>query len=267
MTHLLRADLAARRRQVTGLTLGTFAFFLLVQASVTGIGGAEAFADAFGSNFPPLFTAFAGARSAELLFSAQGLLGFMFNHPFFLTLAFAVGISIGTAAIAGDVESGRSSLLYARPLPRARVLWARVALWALAQACVVTAAVAGALLGVALSPDLAAADTARVAVVALQFLPLAATVAGLAFAASAWSSSRGRALGAAVGVTALAYLANFVSLLWSPAAWLRWLTPFGYYEPLAALEGFRWGDAAALGGLAVVLFAAAGARLQRRDLA
>jgi hypothetical protein len=101
----------------------------------------------------------------------------------------------------------------------------------------------------------------------VQFLPLALFIGALSFAVSAFSPTRARALGRTLGIAFLAYLANFVSLLWSTAEPLRWITPFGYYDPLGVVQGIRWGDAIVLSIAAGALVLIAHAGLARRDLA
>jgi ABC-2 type transport system permease protein len=263
---LLRADVMARRRMVAGLAGGT-AIFVLALASIEAIGGlSDVGRRAFGEA-PPALSALAGSRSGFDVFTPLGLLAFAFNHPFFLALSLAIGVAIGSAAIAGDVESGRAQLWYARPVPRHRILRGRILFWLLAQTIVVAAGVAGGVLASALS-DTLGTEGAEVAFRAgVQFLPLAFAVGALAFAVSAFAPTRARALGWALGIVFLAYLANFLSLLWSAAEPLRWITPFGYYDPLGVVAGIRWWDVVVLGAAAVTLLVVAHIGLARRDLA
>ncbi|HEX6336147.1 MAG TPA: ABC transporter permease subunit [Jiangellaceae bacterium] len=266
MKRLLWADVAARRRMIAGLVVGT-AVFVLALASIEAIGGlSEVGRQAFGEA-PPALSALAGSRSGFDVFTPLGLLAFAFNHPFFLALSLAIGVAIGTAAIAGDVESGRAQLWYTRPVPRHLILRGRLVFWLLAQICVVAAGVAGGVLASLLSDSLGT-DGAGVAIRAgVQFLPLALFIGALSFAVSAFAPTRARALGRTLGITFLAYLANFVSLLWSTAEPLRWITPFGYYDPLGVVQGIRWWDAVALSTAAAALILIAHAGLARRDLA
>ncbi len=266
MRRLLWADLAARRRMIAGLALGT-AVFVLAIASIEAIGGlSDIGRRAFGET-PPALAAMAAARAGFDVFSPLGILAFAFNHPFFLALSLAIGVAAGSAAIAGDVESGRAQLWYTRPVPRHRILHGRVLFWLLAQALVIIAGVAGGVIA-SLTSDTLGRDGIRVALLAgVQFFPLALVVGAVAFAVSAFVATRARAIGGAVGVVFLAYLVNFLSLLWSPAETLRWITPFGYYDPLGVVEGVRWLDVVVLAAAAMVLLVVAHLGLARRDLA
>ncbi len=139
--------------------------------------------------------------------------------------------------------------------------------WLVAQALVIIVGVAGGVVA-SLTSETLGRDGIRVALLAgVQFLPLALVVGAIAFAVSAFVATRARAIGAAVGVVFLGYLVNFLSLLWSPAESLRWITPFGYYDPLGVVEGVRWFDFAVLTAAAIVLLGVAHLGLARRDLA
>ena len=251
---------------VVGLAIGT-AVFVAALASIEALGGlSDVGRRAFGDT-PPALAALAGSRSGFDVFTPLGLLAFAFNHPFFLALSLAIGVAIGSAAIAGDVESGRAQLWYVRPVPRHRILRGRMLFCLLAQILVVAAGVAGGVLASVVSDTLGADGVAVAARAGVQFLPLALVVAGTAFAVSAFAPTRARALGGVLGIVFLAYLTNFVSLLWSGAGLLRWITPFGYYDPLGVIEGIRWPDVAVLISVTVALLAVAHVGLARRDLA
>jgi ABC-2 type transport system permease protein len=251
---------------VAGLALGT-AVFVVALASIEAIGGLSDIGRRAFGEAPPALSALAGSRSGFDVFTPLGLLAFAFNHPFFLALSLAIGVAIGSAAIAGDVESGRAQLWYTRPVPRHLILRGRLVFWLLAQVCVVAAGIAGGALASVMS-DALGADGAWLAVrVGVQFLALALFIGALAFAVSAFATTRARTLGATLGITFVAYLANFVSLLWSTAEPLRWITPFGYYDPLGVVQGIRWMDVTILTAGAIVLLAVAHVGLARRDLA
>jgi ABC-2 type transport system permease protein len=262
---LVRAEMLQRRRMLIALAGGTFVFTLAVAGTYEALGGASGLANTFGAQVPAVFSAFAGARNVNL-FTPRNYLGFGFVHPLFLVLTFGVAISIGTAAVAGDIESGRVEMLYTRPVRRTTVLDARIGLWVVAQLLVIAAGVAGSFVGMRISPDLRAVGVGAIVKVVEQFIPLVAFVGATSFAASAWSRTRGQALGIAVGVVAFGYLLNFLALLWHPLAFAQHLTPFGYYTPSSAVDHVNWSDAAVLIAAAVALLVFARVVLVRRDL-
>jgi ABC-2 type transport system permease protein len=261
---LVRAEVVQRRRMLAALAAGTFIFELAIGGTYQAFGGA-ALANSLGVKLPSFFSAFAGARDANV-FSPANYVGLAFDHPLFLVLTLTVAIAIGTASVAGDIENGRAEMLYTRPVRRTTVLDARLRLWAVAQAIVVAAGAAGSLIGMRISTDLHAVGTAGPGRLVVQFIPLVTFVGALSFAASAASRTRGQALGIAVGATALSYLINFIALLWHPFAFAQRLTPFGYYTPATAVAKVDWLDAVVLLAAASALLAYARIVLVRRDL-
>jgi hypothetical protein len=264
---LALADLRSRWRSLAALTGGCFVVLIALSGTYSAYGGAAGFAKSFGQGHTPrLFSAFSGSASSDI-FTPQNFLAFGFGHPLFLVLALSVAITTGVASVASDVETGRSELLFTAPVRPAAIVLARIGEWALAQLGVIAGAVVGALIGIHLSSDLSAVSVAVPFRAALQFASVAVFVAGVAFAASAHARSRGSAFGATVGVTAGSYVVNLVGLLWSPLSWVRWINPFGYYSPTQAAAHLQWGNAAALVGGGLVLFAAALYQVSHRDLA
>jgi putative exporter of polyketide antibiotics len=122
------------------------------------------------------------------------------------------------------------------PVRRASFVLASLLVLAVAELAVLLAGLAGAVLGATFSEELRANDLAHLVWAPVQYAPLALFVAACAVWASAVSSTRGRALGLAVGVAVFGYLLNVISGLISSLDWLHWCTPFGYYEPARALS-------------------------------
>lgn len=266
MRRFVGAELRARRRMIAGLGAGGFTLLLIVGLAYHSI-GLNALGSAFGHHAPRAFTAFSGSRGGDIL-SAHGWMGFGFNHPMFLVVTLTVAISVGAGSVAGEVDTGRAELLFTAPVARTRFLLGSLLVWAIAEAAVIAAAWAGAMTGALLSGDLRRAGVAALAWAPLQYAPLALFVAACAFAASAAAHTRARANGLAVGLAVFAYLLNVVSGLIGSLEWLRWLTPFGYYEPGRAIdEGLRIGPAALLAAGGALLLVAARMLLERRDLA
>jgi ABC-2 type transport system permease protein len=264
-TALLGAELRSRYRTLLALCAGTFVFLLVLAGTFTALGGASGLAKSFGREQPAILSAFAGTRHANL-FTPENYVGLGFLHPLFLVLTLAVGISIGTAAVAGDIETGRVELLYTRPLRRTTLLDARLGVWVVAQLAVVAAGVIGAWLGTRISQDLQGISAVLFLRIAVQYLPLAVLFAAVAFVASSTARTRGHALAVTVGVAALSYLVNFLALLWHPLAWAQRITPFGYYAPLDSIDSVDLGNIVVLLAAAGVLLFAARWWVERRDL-
>lgn len=261
---VMGAELRQRWKMLAALAAGIFVFLLMLGGTYEAFGGASGFTESFGKT-PGFFSAFAGEAGVNI-FAPSNYVAFGFIHPLFLVLTVTVGIAIGTAAVAGDVETGRAEMLYVHPLPRTSIIDARIVLWLASQVAVLTVALLGAFVGTRISQDLRDVPFRGVVQVVVQYFPLAAVFAATAFFASSLSHTRGQALGIAIGATALAYLVNFLSLLWHPIAFLRRLTPFGYYSPTRAVQGVVWWHIAVLSTVAIILFVAARVIVQRRDL-
>jgi ABC-2 type transport system permease protein len=266
MRAFVLAELRARRRMVAGLGAGAYSLLLIMGLAYQSI-GVRGLGGTFGSRQPRAISAFSGSPDGNFL-SPHGWMGFGFNHPMFLVVTLTVGISVGAGAIAGEVDSGRAELLFTAPVTRTRFLLASFVVWVAAELAVLVAGWAGAMTGALFSSDLRHAGIGVLAWAPVQYLPLALFVAACAFAASASSPTRGRATAVTVGIVVLAYLLNVVSGLIGSLAWLRWLTPFGYYDPAAALaHGPRPWPAVALLAASGALLALTRAQLLRRDLA
>lgn len=267
MRTLLAADLRSRVRSLLALGGGCFILLIVLAGTYSAYGGQAGFAKSFGGGHAPkLFSAFSGSATADI-FTPANFLAFGFGHPLFLVLSLSVAITSGVGAVATDVETGRSELLFTAPVRRAAILDTRIAGWAVAQVGVVAGAVVGALIGARLSNDLSDVSVAVPLRVAVQFATLAFFIGGVAFAASARAHSRGSAFAVAVGVTAGSYVANLVALLWHPLAFVRRVSPFGYYSPTDAARHIDWANAGVLVGAGIVLFILAHRWLYARDLA
>ncbi|MEU6239111.1 hypothetical protein ABZ885_39810, partial [Kitasatospora sp. NPDC047058] len=125
-------------------------------------------------------------------------------------------------------------------------------------------------LGVALSPDLRdAIPIGGVFAAGLLGCALTLCLTGPVLAVSALSRRRAHVVGATVAFGAVGFALNFVALAWSPAAPLRYLSPFHYYTPGDALAHgtVPWASFAILCAVGLAGLAAAFALLERRDLA
>ena len=265
MKRLVAAELRNRRRGLLALGAAVFAFVLLLAGSYQALGGPNTTGFLSPKNTPSFVRALSGSQTTDIM-QPKHYVGFGFNHPLFLVLTLAVVISIAAGGIAGDVESGRAQLFYSRPIRRSRLVLVRVATMALAELAALVASLVAVAIGTQLAPDLGGTLPAAAAVLA-QYAGLAAVVGGAAFLASSMTRTRSAATGTAVAFTAGMYLLDFVSLLVDRARALRWLTPFGYYDPLtAAARGVNAARLAVLFVAAALLVGAACVVTEHRDV-
>jgi ABC-type transport system involved in multi-copper enzyme maturation permease subunit len=216
---------------------------------------------------PPEMKAFMGGREAQLT-SLTGYLGALFQHPIPMALLSFSAIGSAGRAIAGEVESGTSDLLYARPISRGAVLAAHVA-GAVARIAVIVAFYP---LGIAISAtvtgqwDQIAFD--RCIATSVVLFALFVCVFGYALVASALARTAGAVYGASGTLTVVFFLLSLlgdVKEAWEP---VKRFTPFGYFRTAALLNGGRepWSDALLLVGAGFVCIGAAWVILRRRDL-
>lgn len=257
-----------RRRMLAALLLGMVVFEALIVVITTTIAPGDLFGGSRG-NPPNAFRAFSGSGGDVSIASYPGLLGAGLTHPFWIALQLTAIGSLAAAAVAADVESGTVELLMTRPLSRRRLLAERTAALAAVSVALNAAATLTVAVGVAASPALRD-EVSLAGVFAAGLLGCAFTlcVTGPALAVSAVGRRRAQVVGATVVLGAVGFALNFVALAWSPAAPLRYLSPFHYYTPGDALAHgtVPWSSVAVLAGVGLVGLLAAFRLLERRDL-
>jgi ABC-2 type transport system permease protein len=176
-----------------------------------------------------------------------------------------VTIVIGTAALAGEEKNNTMGLLLSNPVHRSMIVvqktWAMVLYAVIVGFAAFLGVTAGSLLGnLGMDVGSIAATCGLATLLGLAF-------GGLALALGAATGKTQIAGYGAVGVAVVAFIINgFLPLNDSTAAWAK-VSPFYYYlssDPL--LTGMHWGHAAVLGGLFLILVAAAVLLFRRRDL-
>lgn len=176
--------------------------------------------------------------------------------PFFLLMAFA-------GAIAGAEDRGALDILVTNPIPRRNVVLAHwisavlvltgivlivaVVMWAVAQVMDLDVTIGAALRGV------------------LNLLPITVAFGTLALALSAKLRNSGVVIGSVFAFIFLQNLMEILSNLVPSLEWIGRLSVFHYYGN-AMTQGFPWGSAAFLWGIALALLAVAVWLFQRRDI-
>jgi ABC-2 type transport system permease protein len=266
---LLWLALRRRRRMLTALVLAIVVFETLIVVIARTIPPAQIFSGA-GGRPPGAFKAFSGSTGDVSIASYPGLLGAGLVHPFWTAIQLAAIGSLAAAAVAADVEAGTIELLMVRPISRLRLLAERTAALAVTAVLLNAAATLAIAAGVALSPALhRAVPLSGVFAAGLLGCAFCLCLTGPALAVSAAGSRKAQVIGATIALGAVGFAVNFVALAWSPAARLRYVTPFHYYTPGDALAHgtVPWGSFAVLSAVGVAGVAAAAVLLTRRDLA
>ncbi|MFE1554036.1 hypothetical protein ACFW6V_03490 [Streptomyces sp. NPDC058734] len=225
---------------LTALLVGMVVFEALIVVVANAIPPGQLFS-AGGKGPPSAYRAFSGSSGDVSIASYAGLLGAGLTHPFWIAMQLTVIGSLAAAAVAADVESGTVELVMVRPVSRTRLLVERTAVLVLAALALNLAATLTVAVGVVLSPDIhRAVALGGVFAAGVMGLGFALCLIGPAMAVSAAGRRRAQVVGATIAIGAVGFAVNFIALAWSPAAPLRFLSPFHYYAP---------GDALAEGGV------------------
>ncbi|HEX5071258.1 MAG TPA: hypothetical protein VFV78_13665 [Vicinamibacterales bacterium] len=211
---------------------------------------------------PPEMQALVGN---EVALTPAGFLALGYAHPFFILLLSTWVVRTSAAAIAGEAGLGTMDLLATRPAARWTFVVAGIQTVMIGLAVGVSAAWIGTAIGLRLRPlDVSPAS----------LLP-AAAMAWLVFAAfgavglivSAWHRDGGAATAWTIAVIAGSFVLDYVARLWAPAARLRPLSLFRYYEPQAIVgAGVSTGAVIVLVCTTIAAFLIALAIAGRRDL-
>jgi ABC-2 type transport system permease protein len=225
-----------------------------------------------GPGLRQLLETFLPAEAVEILFgqfgfaSFGGALSFGYQHP--LTLIAGIAMVMVTATLpALERETGLLDLILSRPLSRTRYLTASAILTFLACLLTPLALLAGGALGLALveapQPISWTAYLPAAGEQALLLLGVGSYV--LLFATDA--RRRGTAVAQAVGITLLFYWLDFMGDYWDLLEMARFLSPFHYFDPAAAvLSGIPLRNVAVLVSVALAATAGAFWNFQRQDL-
>ncbi len=223
-----------RRRNITWWVLGMVALAGLTVAFYPSIrDDAEQFEDLFDA-FPAELLSIFGVDDPAALVTATGLVNSRLYAGIGPVIMAALGISLGTAAIAGEEERGTLGLLLSQPVTRTQVL--------------VEKAVAGAVLVAFVALALFLTLSALNPLVDLDFGfwgILSANVAlwlfavifmSLALAVGAVTGNRGMTLGISAGTAGALFFINGLAPLVDATSWLQKLTPYYWLQdpnPLA----------------------------------
>ncbi|MFJ5547457.1 ABC transporter permease subunit [Streptomyces sp. NPDC093225] len=266
---LMWLALHRRRRMLAVLVVGMVLFETLIVVVANTFAPGQLFSGA-GKGPPSAFRAFSGSGGDVSLASFPGLLGAGLVHPFWIAMQLTAIGSLAAAAVAGEVESGTIELVMARPVSRDRLLAERAAALGLAVLALNAAATVTVALGVRLCPAIhREVPVGGVFAAGVMGCAFALCLAGPALAVSAGGRRRSQVVGATIAVGAVGFAVNFIALAWSPAAPLRYVSPFHYYTPGDALARGQvlWPELGVLAGVGAAGLALAVVLLRRRDLA
>lgn len=188
-------------------------------------------------------------------------------HPVPLALLWAHAMVTCTRVPAGELERGTIDSFLTLPVSRWQAHRAEMAVTLANSTALVALAVAGHVAGARIAGLSPRPD--RVAIIATNVLAMHLAVAGAAAAIGSLGERRGRAIAWVAGLVLASFLLNFLAQFWQPAKRVAFLSLMNYLRPADVMRAGAWPlrDLAVLLGSAAALWAFAGWRLSRRDLA
>jgi ABC-2 type transport system permease protein len=249
-----------QRRSLLGWAIG-FAAVSLVYGGFYPFAATPEYAELIES-LPP---ALADAMGWGDISTPHGYLGATVFGILGPVLAIIMAIGLGTRAIAGSEEDGSLEMLIAHPVTRTEVVVQKAVALALATL------MAGALVLVAILAIRGPIDLdipfAHLAAASLDLALMGLLFGSLAILVGGITGRRGLAISVTAAVVVVAYLANGLAPQVDALAWLQNLSPFHWADGTSTLrDGIDPLNTLLLGGVAVVLVAAAAFAFNRRDV-
>jgi ABC-2 type transport system permease protein len=189
-------------------------------------------------------------------------------HPVALALTWAHALLCCTRVPAGEVDRGTADILLGLPVSRWEVFFSETTIWLASGVLILSAALAGNLLGgLALPPD-QRPQLPRLLIVLINLYCLYIVVGGLAWLISSLSDRRGKAITILFVILLALFLLNYLAQFWQPLSKLVFLSPLHFHRPTSILATGVWPlrDMGVLLAIACVLWIAGGFVFARRDL-
>jgi len=214
---------------------------------------------------PPALRGLAESQLGLLTF--PGFVAFGFRHPIALVAAIASVVGVATVP-AAERESGFLDLVLSRPVSRARYVAATAATLVVVAVLLPSALLGGAALGLGLVEVPGEQPWWRYAPSAVGMAALLLCFGALGLLLAAGARRRGVAVSQTIGLALAFFFVDAFEPLWAPLGRLAPLGPFHYYDPIGAAvrPPAPVSDVLVLGGVAVLLAAAAAVRFARQDL-
>lgn len=217
--------------------------------------------DNFADSFPDTISAFVGDISAAA--SPEGWLAIELYGLFLPIILAIIGVGFGASAIGKEEKSGTLELLLASPVSRSSI-FVQKSLAIVLQLAIVSTAV---WLGVALGSLLFTFDVSLVKVfwASLSGLLMGLVFGSVALATQAITGKRSIGIGLGSGVVAVTYIASVVSQLVESLSFLRYFSPFHYYDESTVIQQGPGGYMLVLVGTIIILYIVAHVAFTRRD--
>lgn len=266
LNSIFATTLWERRRSIIWWVAGMVALAGLTVAFYPSIrDDAESFEDLFEA-FPSELLSVFGIEDAASLVTATGLVNSRLYAGIGPVIVAALGISLGTAAVAGEEDRGTLGLLLAQPVTRTQIIIekfaaAAVLIFVVMVALFLTLLVLDPVVDLGFSLSGLFGANATLGLFALLFCALALAIGSI-------TGNRGLTIGASAATVGGLFFVNGLAPLVDEVAWVAELTPFHWLQdPNPLANGL---DMVAVLLFAVVTAALVGASvwgLNRRDIA
>ncbi len=213
-----------------------------------------------------VISALAGMEIHDSL-TMQVLTTVAFSHPLVWTILIAFLLTMGSGAIAGDIDRGTVDLTATLPISRAR-MYGSATVSLLAYGVPLCAAVwIGTWLGRGFA-ELGEVELSPLAIVTIHLYAAYVFLACFSIAASAMCSRRSTALVICGVVFFYAFVLNLLVGFWPAARKVAFTGFLNYYRPLPIVmdSAWRWSDLAVLLGAAATAWIAGLIVFLRRDI-
>jgi ABC-2 type transport system permease protein len=177
----------------------------------------------------------------------------------------ATAITSAVALTAGEEQEGILGLTLAYPIERSRLVLAKAAAVAVSVVIIALGTFLGLVAGVAVAGG--GVGVADLGALALHLAFFGFAVGALALVLAAATGRKAVGSGGAAAFAVVGFLVNGFAPLVDGISWLKYLSPFYYYEghdPIG--RGVHLGDLAVLGAASIILSAVAMLAIERRDL-
>ncbi len=155
-----------------------------------------------------------------------------FRHPISLAIFAILPMSLSSALLAGEIGARTMDLLLSQPLRRGSLVLAGVLVTVGASLLLAAAPLLGLLLGDAVTELTGRPPYARYALCAFEAFLFILCLSGVFWFFAAVSRDRGQALLLGIVFVLVAFFAEYAGRIWEAVAFLRLLSPFGYFDPI-----------------------------------
>lgn len=193
------------------------------------------------------------------------------SHPIIIALIAAHAIIVCTRILAAEVERGTVDVLLALPVSRLRLFLSETFAWFMSAVMLFAGMYAGTFVGSRFVEENLRPDFVNLLVVLANLVLVYSCIGMIAMVGAVMWDRRVRAVLAAIIITVLSVLINFLHTLDDSLAFtkqFRFLSILDYYRPIDALMNgnWPWRNLGVLAGVTLGLWIIAAAWLSRRDV-